>query len=449
MKRFSKMLTAVFAALLLVNAVPACNFDTSSVSVSASAVKVAGDANALDRDIFKQALTDTGATIVRFVKNQPAVSATMPLNAAETVLGAFDAESKTLYVYAKSRGKVIAPAICNSMFYNMKHLTEIDCSALETGHVTDMGGMFEGCSALTGLDLSGVDTSNVTTMFDMFRGCVSLTALDLSSFDTGSVKSMHSMFNACRALTTLDLSNFDTSKVTDMRSMFCSCSGLTELDISGFDTGSVTEMDNMFNSCEKLTRLDVSGFETGSVRKMDYMFYDCYRLTALDVSGFDTGSAVDMSGMFGYCTALSTLDVSGFQIGSDTDISDMFVYCRFKDIQCSEADFARYVKEGGLNPDIARILALKGDVNHDGEVNDMDATAILMEYAATALLEQASTFTSDQTKAADVDGNGTVDTLDATFVLRYFATTLLDGKADWAAVLTTSAAGSSVSCFMR
>ena len=214
-----------------------------------------------------------------------------------------------------------------AMFDGCSSLTELDVSSFDTGNVTNMAAMFRGCSSLTELAVSGFDTGNVTDMWAMFNGCSSLTELDVSSFDTGNVTDMYSMFAGCSSLTELDVSGFDTGNVTDMRRMFYNCSSLTELDVRGFDTGNVTDMWAMFNGCSSLTELDVSSFDTGNVTDMYSMFAGCSNLTELDVSGFDTGNVTDMSYMFCDCENLFSLDTSNFDMRSVIDDDYMFENC--------------------------------------------------------------------------------------------------------------------------
>ena len=213
------------------------------------------------------------------------------------------------------------------MFFDCSSLTELDVSGFDTGNVIDMSRMFYRCSSLTELDVSGFDTGNVTDMSSIFSGCSSLTELNVSGFDTGDVFNMSSMFSDCSSLTELDVRGFDTGNVTNMSGMFDSCSNLTELDVSGFDTGNVIYMWSMFDSCSNLTELDVSGFDTGNVIYMSSMFDSCASLTELDVSGFDTTNVTDMSSMFYRCASLTELDVNGFDTSNVTDMSWMFYNC--------------------------------------------------------------------------------------------------------------------------
>ena len=56
---------------------------------------------------------------------------------------------------------------------------------------------------------------------------------------------------------------------------------------------------------------------------------------------------------------------------------------------------------------------LLGDVNQDGTINSLDASAILM------YLVGLTTFTSEQMLIADVDGDGLITSADASYLLQY------------------------------
>ena len=200
MKAFTKTLAIISALMLLANAVPMDNIVVQATSELTYAAEAAQSdtpeesPDAMDKTLFKRAITDTKAAIVRFVTEKPAADTVIPLNEAETVQAAFDAESATLYVYAENGGKVIAPADCSQLYYMRTYLTEIDCSALDTSNVTNMNEMFYNCWNLTKLNVSGFDTSNVTYMDRMFYGCKTVTKLNVSGFDTSKVKDLSYMF---------------------------------------------------------------------------------------------------------------------------------------------------------------------------------------------------------------------------------------------------------------
>ena len=61
-----------------------------------------------------------------------------------------------------------------------------------------------------------------------------------------------------------------------------------------------------------------------------------------------------------------------------------------------------------------------GDVNNDGNVNSVDASAILLYYSKIST-EQQGDFDEGQQKAADVNGDGKINSVDASDILAYYA----------------------------
>lgn len=61
-----------------------------------------------------------------------------------------------------------------------------------------------------------------------------------------------------------------------------------------------------------------------------------------------------------------------------------------------------------------------GDVNNDGLIDTVDATAVLMEYARLSS-DKDSEFETGQTVSADINDDGLVDTVDAAGILGYYA----------------------------
>ncbi|MBQ9562192.1 MAG: BspA family leucine-rich repeat surface protein [Lachnospiraceae bacterium] len=159
------------------------------------------------------------------------------------------------------------PSDCYMLFVMQEKLRSIDLSGVDTGNVTSMRYMFDGCSDLTDVDVSGWDTRGVTSMECMFRECRSLESVDVRGWDTGSVTNMNHMFNGCSSLASLDMSRWDTGSVTDMGYMFNQCSGLTELDLSCFDMSSLQEDGGvcMLDGCDHLQMIDVPVHLTQSI----------------------------------------------------------------------------------------------------------------------------------------------------------------------------------------
>lgn len=67
-----------------------------------------------------------------------------------------------------------------------------------------------------------------------------------------------------------------------------------------------------------------------------------------------------------------------------------------------------------------------GDANFDGEVNALDASLVLTEYAS-ASTGNASAFYEYQKFIADTDSDGNINSLDASYILGYYAYTATGG----------------------
>ena len=120
-------------------------------------------------------------------------------------------------------------------------------------------------------------------------------------------------------------------------------------------------------------------------------------------------------------------------LDSENDGSDEFTHIHLFQIfdipideamQDSNMSRTAYVKSDNSN-------YTDGDVNGDGEVNAVDASLVLREYALLSGETQSGSFTEAQKKAADIDGNGFVDAVDASRILSYYAyvSTIEEGAA--------------------
>ena len=232
-----------------------------------------------------------------------------------------------------------------------------------------------------------------TTTYDWFYGMENLQSITgMSYLNTSEVTNMAWMFGGCTVLTSLDLSHFNTSKVTDMGAMFYNCSILTSLDLSSFNTSKVTIMSAMFMNCRSLTSLDVSHFNTAKVTDMRYMFAGGLNLQTIYVGNdWSTAAVTESSDMFTNCYNL----VGGKGTTYDANHIDK-TYA--------------HIDGGPSNPGYftAKAGGLRGDVNHDGQVNITDVTTLI------------SMIMSDNTSGnpeADVNSDGNVNITDVTTLI--------------------------------
>ena len=212
------------------------------------------------------------------------------------------------------------------------NLTTVNVSNLETGLITNMDEVFNGCTSLTSIiGLESWDTSSATSMCAMFVNCSVLPSINVSSFDTNKVTDMSKMFMQCKALTNLQgVETFITSQVTNMDNMFARCYALTSLDIDHFDTSKVETMNSMFDSDSALQNVDVSQWDVSSLVHARRMFENCSSLSVIDVSRWDIQRLSTAQYMFNGCKSVTTLDVSGWKLGNMTDSTStpyMFANC--------------------------------------------------------------------------------------------------------------------------
>ncbi len=214
-----------------------------------------------------------------------------------------------------------------NLFYGCENLETIDVSVIDTSKVTNIQGIFENCKALKSLDLTGFDTSQVTNASYMFSYCESLESLDVSHMNTSNMTDISNMFEFCSEIKTLDITGFDTSQVTNASCMFSYCGSLESLDVSHMNTSNMTEIWGMFQHCTSLKTLDVSNFDTSNVQSFANLFRGCREMESIDVSGFDTSKGTSFSTMFASCEKLKSIDLSNFDTSNATGIAYMFMHC--------------------------------------------------------------------------------------------------------------------------
>lgn len=265
---------------------------------------------------------------IRFVTNS-AETSEMIVSDETTAVPAYavwNAETGEMVIHTAA-DKIMAHTNLSGTFKEMRALTSLDLTGLDTENATDMNNMFRNSFGLPELDVSKLNTANVTDMSYMFAGCSQLKRLDVSGFKTENVTDMGEMFFNCMAIKSLDVSGFNTEKVTDMNKLFAGCHQLTALDVSGFKTANVTDMSGMFSNCEQLTELDVSMFNTEKVGHIWSMFDGCSKLTSLDLKTFNTANVTNMSGMFNRCESLTSLDLSMFNTEKVEFMNRLFRNC--------------------------------------------------------------------------------------------------------------------------
>lgn len=180
---------------------------------------------------------------------------------------------------------------------------------------SDSSYMFCQLKNITSIDTTDLNTSNVTNMYCLFNSCEKLSTVDLSSFDTSKVTNMAGMFGNCTALSSVDLSSFNTQNVTTMCNMFVSCKGLTVLDLSSFDTRSLENTAGLVGHMTNLTKIyvDPDNWNMTKVTESTSMFWECQNL----VGGQGTTCSNSASGV-----EYARIDGGSGAPGYLTDIAD-------------------------------------------------------------------------------------------------------------------------------
>ncbi len=348
----ARILAAVMAAALMTGAIPvspiAEYFDSNVITASAETNVVQWDKNEIHDAVKTWAISS-----VVFLDNKPENGTVRTAGSVSSdgsiVAGPANDTSGIMYIWADKGGKVIAPADCSWLFYNMQTLTSIDLSGLNTSNVTDMSHMFEYCVNLNNLDLSGFDTSSVTTIYNMFYNS-GIQTINFGDFDTSKVTNMYGVFWNCEKLTSLDLSKFDTSKVKDMSHMFYGCERLTYLDLSNFDTSNVTDMSYMFSDCERLSELEIWNFTVNEGTDTSDFCAGCSRLKSVGCSGTE-----DILKKLGIGTdVVKSISVDGYSVDITNGSFMLNIYIKHStEIAESSLAFVRFQLPNGTKKDIS------------------------------------------------------------------------------------------------
>ena len=235
-------------------------------------------------------------------------------------------------------------------------------------------------SNYTGWETDGTNASVTKVVFDPSFADARPTTTWSWFYNMGNLQSITGM------------SYLNTSEVTHMGWMFGNCTKLTSLDVSHFNTSQVVSMKGMFQLCSSLTNLDLSSFNTSKVISMDYMFSVCSNLRTVYVgNGWSTTAVTNSGNMFYNCSSL----VGGQGTTYDVNYIDK-TYA--------------HIDGGPSNPGYFtdKNASLRGDVNHDGQVNITDVTTLI------------SMIMSDNTSGnpeADVNSDGNVNITDVTTLI--------------------------------
>ena len=262
----------------------------------------------------------------------------------------------------------IAPKQTAKWFMNLRNVTSMNLSKIDTSNVTDMSDMFNhtGYTSTT-FSISGLNNWNtglVTNMSTLFS-CVGQNATtwnigDLSRWNTENVTDMSGIFSyAGQNATTWDvgdLGEWNTASVIYMDKMF-SYAGYKSItwsigNISNWNTTNVTQMEWMFSraACNKATTFDIgnlskktvtqangstyTAWDTVNVKDMSYMFYSAGENATTwnigDLSSWSTDNVKNMRYLFAYAgykaQTFNIGNLNNWNTANVTEMKHMFGY---------------------------------------------------------------------------------------------------------------------------
>lgn len=280
----------------------------------------------------------------------------------------FDAETGTITKYIGSDNIVSIP------------------SQIDGVTITSIGDRaFNDCNGITSLI---IPDSVVSIGESAFMGCYGLVSIKLPD----SIKSIgDAAFCYCKGLTSINIPN----SVTEINfKTFLDCSRLKTVTIPGSVKSIGREA---FEGCTNLINVNIpdSVISIGG-----WAFNSCDKLTNITIPKSVTKIDRYSFGFTGYIENPSK--ISGFTIYGYND-SATYNYAVEHGFTFISLD------EGNIN----------GDVNSDGILNSVDASAILTYYAVL-MTEQTPTMKFD-TSVADYNKDGVINSIDASAILTYYA----------------------------
>lgn len=225
-----------------------------------------------------------------------------------------------------------------------------------------------------------------TTTYSWFQNCdIMKEVKGLNYLNTSKVKNMHTMFAFCRKLKSVDVSHFNTKEVQDMGAMFSLCTSLETINLGSFDTSNLWMMMSMFNQCQSLTEINLSSFNTSKVEYFSYLFNGCNSLKKIYLgSGFASTNNASCDETFGECQNLTNIIFTGdipasinskfFEsVGTTASPATLVVPKQYKANYQAKFDGDSFY---GGHFSLQETNAIVGDVNGDGEVNEVDVAEV-------------------------------------------------------------------------
>ena len=201
-----------------------------------------------------------------------------------------------------------------------------------------------------------------------------------------------SAFAGCLSLKSVDIPD---SVTTLGRGCFISCSALESVSLSR----SVKSIpDNCFHSCTSLRNVPIPDNITSIGNGA---FYSCAGMSNIYLPASVKTIGIESFGRRYNVRSSLSENISGFVIRGEKG-SAAEKYASGQKLAFAEGHLAI------------------GDVNSDGNVNAVDASLVLAEYAATSS-DHPGSFTGDENNAADWNGDGDINAVDASAILAFYA----------------------------
>ena len=126
-----------------------------------------------------------------------------------------------------------------------------------------------------------------------------------------------------------------------------------------------------------------------------------------------------------YITETNTVDITSSCTATPSNLKEAFYTS-----DSAQIDIVPMGDDKPLYSYVIYCYDFLGDVNSNGLVDSVDASAVLTTYARYAA-DASYTIDADFKKRADVNMDDSVDARDASIILKYYAISSVNGKADW------------------
>lgn len=223
---------------------------------------------------------------------------------------------------------------CSFMFMGCQKLKQVDPRGeWNTGHISSMRSMFQGCYQFNDQNLSKWNVENVTSFLQMFAGCTIFKA-NLENWNVTRAINMQEMFSRCTNFTGNGLEKWadKVAHVTNFSWLFFECQSLN-FDPTDWNIESVTEIAAMFCGCLNLNasqNLDFSKWSTklGKVRSFHRMFENCRYFTGKGVKGWmpENNNVTNVAAMFTGCKVFNE-DLSDWHVDNVEYLQNLFNEC--------------------------------------------------------------------------------------------------------------------------